>query len=42
MFVLPLSKPGGFLSLLLNYQCPLALLTSVGGRASMRLMLSLD
>ncbi|KIZ05677.1 ATP synthase F1 complex assembly factor 1 [Monoraphidium neglectum] len=29
MFVLPLSKPGGFLSLLLNYQCPLALLTSV-------------
>jgi hypothetical protein len=29
MFVLPLSKPGGYMNLLLNWQVPLALLTSV-------------
>jgi hypothetical protein len=29
MFVLPVSKPGGFLTLLLNWQGPIALLTSV-------------
>ena len=29
MFVLPISKPGGFMTLLLNWQGPVALLTSV-------------
>jgi hypothetical protein len=29
LFVLPLAKPGGFLTLLLNWQGPVALLTSV-------------